>query len=312
MNVTRSTAGAALLAATTLFLTAQAQPKQRAEPAIPAHLAVEQDVVYTTAGDYPLKLDISWRKDLSAPVPAIVQIHGGGWRNGRKSLAAAVRYASEGFVGVSIDYRLSGVAPFPAAVHDCKAAVRWLRANASRYRVDPERIGIHGSSAGGHLVALLGTSGGEPYLEGYGGNEKFSSSVQAVVDHFGPTNFLKMDGPRHRMKHLTPDSPESRFLGGPIVHLPDQVRRADPIAYVDVKDPPILIIHGEQDGTVIINQSELLYAALQKAGVTADFVRVKNADHGYRPNPEGSVIAPPRKEIDARELQWFRKHLRHP
>jgi acetyl esterase/lipase len=287
-----------------------AQRRQQEPLVIPDNITVEQDVVFMNARDYPLTLDIAVPKGLTRPVPAVVHIHGGGFRNGSKSARHAVRYANEGFIGVSINYRLSGVAPFPAGVQDCKAAIRWLRANADKYHIDPDHIGIWGTSAGGHLVAILGTSGGDQYLEGYGGNADFSSDVQAVVDHYGPTDFMKMDGPKHRMKHLVPDSPESLWLGGLITELPDMVRRANPITYVDTNDPPMLIMHGEEDNTVIFNQSELLYAALKKAGAVTKFVPVANAGHGYRPTPEGATIAPSRPEIDAMELEWFRKYLK--
>lgn len=282
-----------------------AQRRQQQPLVVPDNVTLEKDIVYLEAGDYPVTLDIAMPKGLEKPVPAVVHVHGGGFAGGASSPRQAVRYAAEGFIGVSINYRLSGVAPFPAAVQDCKAAIRWLRANAEKYHIDPDQIGIWGTSAGGHLVAIVGTSGGDQYLEGYGGNAEFSSDVQAVVDHYGPTDFLKMEG-----NHLEANSPESRFLGGKITGLPDQVRRADPITYVDKNDPPMLIMHGKDDKTVIFNQSELLYAALQKAGVITKFVPVSNAGHGYRPTPRGATIAPGRPEIDKMELEWFRKYLK--
>ena len=201
-----------------------------------------------------------------------------------------------------------------------RAPEGWLRANAEKYQIDADHIGIWGTSAGGHLVAILGTSGGDPYLEGFGGMPtntslrkyrgkevtfEFSSEVQAVVDHFGPTDFLKMGG-----NHSRPMSAESRFLGGKITGLKEQVRRANPITYVDKDDPPILIIHGRKDKGVIFNQSELLYAALKKAGAVTKLVPVANAGHGYRPTPEGAEIKPSKNEIDAMELAWFREYLR--
>jgi len=246
---------------------------------------------------------------LQSPVPAIIHVHGGAWRAGKKQPRRAVMFAEEGFVGISINYRLSGTAKFPAAVHDCKTAIRWARANANRYHIDPRRIGVTGESAGGHLAALLGTSGGDKYLEGSGEYPGYSSSVQAVVDHFGPVDFLRMEDSPGRMRHLTPDSPESLWLGGPVTELPDMVRRANPITYVDRHDPPTLIIHGERDGIVIISQSELLYDSLKRAGVSVKLVRVKNADHGYHPNPPGSVISPSRKEINRLGINWFRRWL---
>ncbi|OPZ22900.1 MAG: Carboxylesterase NlhH [candidate division BRC1 bacterium ADurb.BinA364] len=206
------------------------------------------------------------------------------------------------------------MAAFPAGVHDCKAAIRWLRANADQYGVDPGRIGVHGSSAGGHLAALLGTSGGDAYLEGDGPNAEFSSAVQAVVDHFGPTDFLRMDDFLQPgwMVHLRPDSPESKWIGGFIAENAEKARLANPIAYVDPADPPILIVHGDKDSTVIFNQSELLFKALSKAGVQTKLVKVSNAGHGYRPVPEGAEISPSREEIAAMEAGWFESLLGRP
>lgn len=237
-------------------------------------MTLEKDIVYLIAGDYGVALDIAEPKRLTKPVPAVVHIHGGGFWGGSKSAHHAVRYAEAGFIGVSINYRLSGVAPFPAAVQDCKAAIRWLRANAEKYQIDADHIGVWGTSTGRHLAAILGTSGGDPYLEGFGGMPtntslrkyrgkevtfEFSSEVQAVVAHFGPTDFLKMGG-----NHSGPTSAESGFLGGKITGIKEQVRRANPITNVDKDDPPILLVHGRKDMGVIFNQSELLYAALKR------------------------------------------------
>jgi acetyl esterase/lipase len=290
-----------------LFMTSGVVLAQEADDH--ADLIVAREVVYASADGYDLTLDIARPRGLSAPVPAIVHIHGGGWRGGKKNINEAEYYAMAGFVGVSINYRLSGVAIFPAGVQDCKAAIRWLRANAAEYRIDADRIGVIGGSAGGHLAALLGTSGGDPYLEGNLGNAEYSSRVQCVVDHWGPTDFLRMDDVPGRIVHLGPDSPEAQWLGGQITGLEEQVKRANPITYIDAADPPVLIVHGEKDPTVIINQSELLYAALQRAGVETEFVRVRNAAHGLKPVPEDALISPARDEIRAMELAWFRRVL---
>ncbi len=183
------------------------------------NIDVEHDVVYAVIDGDSLMLDLAYSKDLSSPAPVIVHIHGGGWRGGRKSTKWAEKFARWDFVGVSISYRLSGTALFPAGVHDCKTAVRWLRAHAEQYSIDP-------------------------------------------------------------------------------------------LTYVDSADPPTLIIHGEKDASVIISQSKLLYDALKRAGVETKFVRVKDADHGYQPNPAGATINPSREEIDALEWQWFERMLR--
>jgi acetyl esterase/lipase len=278
---------------------------------IPINITLEKDVVYSVVDGMDLTLDIAFPSDTKFSLPAIVHIHGGGWRNGAKSTKRALQYANNGFIGVSINYRLSGTAIFPACIHDCKAAIRWLRANAKKYHLDVKKIGVTGNSAGGHLVALLGTSAGDSYLEGNQGNLEFSSAVQAVVDHFGPTDLLRMDDnlPEGAIKHLTPNSPEAQLIGGLITERKEQTNRANPIAYVDANDPPILMIHGEEDRTVIFNQSELLFDALNEAGTITKLVKVMNAGHGYRPYPKDATINPNRKQIDKLELDWFTRHL---
>lgn len=286
-----------------------ARAAQNRTPEIPAGITVERDVVYDARAGHNLTLDIAYPKLRQGRVPAIVHIHGGGWRGGSKRLRQALKYAQRGWVGVSIRYRLSGVAHFPAGVHDCKTAIRWVRAHAERYGVDPERIGAFGQSAGGHLVALLATSGGDDYLEGNGPYGQHPSTVQAVVDHYGPTDFFRMNDQPGKIDHDAAHSPESLWVGGPIAEHPDKVRRANPISYVDAQDPPVLMIHGENDQLVIFNQSELLFQALEQAKVTCKLVRVKHADHGYRPNPRGSVVSPTRAEIEEMEFAWFAQHL---
>jgi acetyl esterase/lipase len=205
---------------------------------------------------------------------------------------------------VSVEYRLTGEAQFPAQIEDCKAAIRWLHANAEEYGIDPERIGVWGHSAGGHLAALLGTSGGVEEFEG-GGDPEQPSHVQAVVDCFGPTDLLRMDDFPGNITHNAPDSPESLLVGGPIQEHPDRVAAANPITYVDAEDPPFLILHGERDRLVPVNQSELLNEALQTAGVDSTFVRVKEAGHGFSGNPD-----PGRREIQAMIQAFFDEHLR--
>lgn len=277
-------------------------------------ITVYKDIVYTVADGHKLKLDIAVPKYLKAPAPAIVDIPGGAWRVINKSVEDALFYAGYGFIGVSITHRTSDIAVFPAAVHDCKTAIRWLRAHAKEYSINPDKIGVTGFSSGGHLAALLGTSGGDPFLEGKGDYPDYSSRVQAVVDHFGPTDFLKMNDTElaDRIDHFAEDSPESLFLGGRLREKVELARLANPIMYVDPEDPPVLIGHGEKDGMVIINQSELLYAALKKAGVPSKFVRVKNADHMYRPYKWDAEVSPTIDEMNRLTIEWFQKWLGTP
>ncbi|MFZ2054672.1 MAG: alpha/beta hydrolase [Candidatus Aminicenantales bacterium] len=278
------------------------------------HIRVEKDVVYAVVDGHTLTLDIAYPDNLIEPAPAIVDIPGGAWRNVRKSAEDAIWYAQQGFIGVSITHRTSDIAVFPAAVHDCKTVFRWLRSQAKKYNINPDKIGVTGFSSGGHLAVLLGTSGRDPYLEGDGGYPEYSSRVQAVVDNFGPTDFLRMNDFRFAdfIDHFDAKSPESLFLGGPIKEKPELAKLANPITYIDPKDPPIWIGHGENDGMVIINQSGLLYEALKKAAVETEFVRVRNADHMYRPSPAGATVSPSVEELNKMAIDWFKKWLGEP
>lgn len=277
-------------------------------------IIIHEDIVYSIADGHELKLDIAVPRYLKAPAPAIVDIPGGAWRAVNKSVEDALFYAKYGFIGVSITHRTSDIAVFPAAVHDCKTVIRWLRAHAKDYNIDPDKIGVTGFSSGGHLAALLGTSGGDAFLEGNGGYQEYSSTVQAVVDHFGPTDFFKMNDSEltDRIDHFAADSPESLFLGGPLREKAEMARLANPITYVDSDDPPFFIGHGEKDGMVIINQSELLHEALVEAGVPTDFVRVKNADHMYRPYKWDAEVKPAVSEMNRMTIEWFQKWLGKP
>lgn len=243
------------------------------------------NLVYTVR-PRPLRLDL-YTPAGTPPFPTIVWVHGGGWQSGDKSLApghAARRQRERGYAVASIEYRLSGEAVFPAQIHDCKAAVRWLRANAGSYGLDTGRFAAWGSSAGGHLVALLGTSAGVASLEDPAqGHASESSVVQAVVDWYGPTQFLLQPAGHHAA-----DSPESRLLGCDIDTCPERVEWASPLTYVDPGDPPFLIQHGTRDGTVDPGQSALLEAALRAAGVPVRLVWLEAAGHG---GPEFSTPA---------------------
>lgn len=273
---------------------------------VPEHIQLDRDLLFDTIDGHELKLDIAYPKKGKEKLPAIVYIHGGGWEMGDKPTDRTLFFAENGFVCVAVQYRLSGVAKFPAAVHDCKTAIRWTRANAEKYGIDSDKIGVIGESAGGHLAALMGTSGGDTYLEGGGPHGEYSSSVQAVVDLFGPTDFARMAQASGTIDHDAADSPESKFLGKPVREVPELVKKANPITYIDAEDPPTLMIHGENDNLVPVQQSELLYSALTQAGVRARLVRVKNAGHGFSPSTQGAVVSPRLEEIEALEVQWFR------
>ena len=259
-----------------------------------------RDLVYARAGAKELALDVYVPEGVAKP-PLVVWIHGGAWRAGSREKPPALFLTQRGFAIASISYRFTQEAIFPAQIHDCKAAIRWLRANAPKYGYDATRIGVWGASAGGHLVSLLGTSGGVKELEGELGPLDQSSSVQAVVDFFGPTDLTQMSKFPSKMDHDAADSPESQLIGGPVQQNKEKAQRANPIAYVGSDDPPFFIVHGDQDPLVPPNQSELLEAALKKAGVPIKFTILPGAGHG------GPQFGMPemRNEIAA----FFAKHL---
>ena len=213
--------------------------------------------------------------DGEAPFPVVIWLHAGGWRFGdRRSAPDLVQYyAADGYAMVSIDYRLSGEAKFPAQVEDVKTAVRWVRAEASRYGFDPARVGLWGSSAGGHLAAIAAFSPAGSFESADCAYPEHSSAVQAVVDCYGPVDFLKLDehraeaaahygGAGSKWKANAADSFESRLIGGPIQEFPERARVANPAAWVSESVPPVLMVHGAEDMDVPAAQSELLYHEL--------------------------------------------------
>lgn len=241
-----------------------------------------EDLEYGRGSGRAMLLDLYLPESTGKPLPLIIWIHGGAWMAGSKNDSSpALRFTTEGYAVAHVGYRLSQEAKFPAQIYDCKAAVRWLRGNAAKYDLDAKRFVAWGASAGGHLVALLGTSGGVADLEGNVNESKESSRVQAVVDWFGPTDFLHIGEPESDLRHNAPDSPESRLIGGPLLENKDKGANASPITYVSKDAPAFLIMHGDRDRTVPFNQSELLYAALKKAGVDATLVPLKGAGHGF-------------------------------
>ena len=256
-----------------------------AQTANPSGPEIERDLVFASPGGKNLKLHLYRPAKSSGPVPVVVLIYGGAWmmRNQMMETPRAKWLANHGYAAAVIDHRLSSEALFPAQINDCKAAVRWLRANAVKFGLDAEHIAAWGDSSGGHLASLLGTAGNVAALEGEAGNTNQSSSVQAVVDFFGPTDFLQMAAhslPRSPLKHDAPDSPESRLIGGAIQENQDKAAQANPIKYVTHDAPPFFIAHGEQDPLVPFNQSELLFEALKAARADVTFYKIAGAGHG--------------------------------
>jgi acetyl esterase/lipase len=274
---------------------------------IPDSVKLVADVPYADTDNVRQRLDLLVPRapKSDTPLPVIVFIHGGAWQQGDRSggLPTLVSYVEGGeYAGVTVGYRLTGEAKWPAQIHDCKAAIRWIRANAATYHLDPDRIGLTGGSAGGHLVALLGTSDSSANLEGdLGKYAGVSTRVRCVVDQYGPSDFLTLDQAPSQVKHDGPDTAVARLLGGAIHARPDVARAASPLTYVSSDDPPFLIIHGTDDPGVPYDQSVRLSTALQKAGVPTLFQTVDGGLHGNFRNPE----------IGRRIRLFFDKYLRN-
>ncbi len=196
-------------------------------------------------------------------------------------VARLIEFAQKGYFCATIEYRLSGEAPWPAQIEDCKCAIRFLRAKADEYGLDPKRIGVWGSSAGGHLVAMLGTAGDQKQFEGKGGWPDQSSRVQAVCDWFGPADLTWAIPREGQGGRAGASNAVVALLGGPGPDLMEKARRASPITYVTPDDPPFLIMHGDQDRLVPISQSEKLRDALKEAKVEVKYQVVEGAGHGF-------------------------------
>lgn len=252
-----------------------------------ATIRLDTGIVFGKGGTTELKLDLAVPQG-EGPFPAILCLHGGGWIGGerQKMRGTIEEMARKGYVAISPDYRLAPRDRFPAQIEDCKAAVRWLRANAAKYRVNPERIGVFGFSAGAHLACLLGVTGKNDGLEGEGGNAEQSSAVQAVVSFFGPTDFTQPVWCKEvREQHLVP------FLGGTADEKADVYRRASPLTYAGKNAPPFLFVHGTDDAIVPIQQSEALAEKLRQAGMSARLIAVDGEGHGWGWSHEHRIVS---------------------
>ncbi len=273
----------------------------RRQSNLPETVQAKLDLPYAGTENPRQRLDLylpRTRKD-DKLLPVVVFIHGGAWlagdkRGGREMLLPLVE--SGDYAGVSVGYRLTGEAIWPAQIHDCKAAIRWLRANAQQFHLDPDKIGVMGTSAGGHLVAMLGTSGDVPALEGtLGEHLTLSSRVTCVVDLFGPTDLLAMGG-----SHNNPNSPESKLVGGAVQDHPKVAREASPNTHISKGDSPFLLIHGTNDNTVPFSQSQLMHDALKAGGIPTTLIPVQGGGHGNFQTAE----------VARRTRQFLDKHLR--
>jgi acetyl esterase/lipase len=245
-------------------------------PKLSEKVEAKRDVVYGKVGDKPLLLDLYKPKEMKGTVPGLIFVHGGSWRGGNRKVYSyyCQHFAEKGYVAATIEYRLSGEAPFPAAIQDVKCAIRWMRANAAKLGVDPNKIGLAGGSAGGHLVLLAAYANtDDPELEGTGGNPGVSSRVQAVIDLYGPVQ-LRASKSAKRSSVLA-------FMGGKSTdEAPELYAKASPFNHLTKDAPPTLILHGTVDELVPIAQSDKLAAKLGELGVPYLYDRQEGWHHG--------------------------------
>ncbi len=267
---------------------------------VPADVVFEKNVEYTNPDDQHLQMNIARPKNGRGPFPAVLCIHGGGFRAGSREgyNALCLTLAQQGFVAATASYRLAPKYQFPAAVHDVKAAVRWLRANAKAYNIDPNRIGVTGGSAGGHLVQFLGVTAGVPEFEGNGGNPEQSSAVTCVVNLYGPSDFTKSYGKSVDAHEVLP-----LWFGGNL----EQERRkhiiGSPLPWVTPHAAPTLLIHGTEDKYVAYEQALWMRDRLQICGVEVELLTLEGAGHGFK----GADAEKSNKAL----LAYFEKRL-HP
>ena len=264
---------ALVLLATFLSLSSRA-----AELAVPDNVTFERDVEYANAGGAKLQLNLARPKDVKGPLPAVLCIHGGGFRAGSREgyNKLCLTLAQRGFVAATISYRLAPAHQFPAAVHDTKAAVRWLRANAARLGIDPTRIGVTGGSAGGHLAQFLGVTAGVKEFEG-ADNSGFSSAVTCVVNVYGPSDFTKSYGKSVDAHVVLP-----MWLGGDVDSARAKHIQSSPLNWVTPSAAPTLIIHGTEDKYVAYEQALWMRDRLTACGVPVELLTLEGAGHGFK------------------------------
>lgn len=287
------------------FIARKMQGATKASRKTPENIDAKLDLPYAATENPRQRLDLYLPKSRKSdkPLPVIVFIHGGGWQAGNKSsgIGNIGPFVSSGdYVGVSVGYRLTNEAQWPAQIHDCKAAIRWIKANAKEYGLDASKIGVWGTSAGGHLVSFLGTSGDVKELEGtLGKHLDQDSKVNCVVNFFGPENFITMVTQESTMDRKTSDYPEALLIGGRVQDKQEAAKAASPTTYVSAGDSAFLTAHGTKDPLVPYAQGQEIDAALKKAGVESLLITMTNGGHGFR-SPE----------LDQRVQQFFDKHLR--
>ena len=268
---------------------------------IPDTVVWEPGIEYSNPDNQHLQINLARPKGGEGPFPAVVCIHGGGFRAGHRDgyNTLCLRLAERGYVAITVSYRLAPKYQFPAAVHDVKAAVRWLRANAGKYHVDPHRIGVTGGSAGGHLAQFLGVTAGVKQFEGEGGHPEQSSAVACVVNVYGPSDFTQSYGKSVDAAEVLP-----LFLGGNV----QQERRrhilASPLYWVTPEAAPTLCIHGTEDKYVAHEQAVWLIDRLKAAEVPAELLTLPGAGHGFKGEDA--------QKADAALFAYFEKQLKAP
>jgi len=254
---------------------------------LPDGIRMERDLAYLPNGDEAQRLDLYLPEITPAtPLPLIVHIHGGGWMGGNKFPCPVVGMVNFGYAVASVEYRFSQKVKFPAQIQDCQAAIRWLRANREKYHLDPEKVGVVGGSAGGHLSALVGTSGGTGTFPPIGGHEDQSDRVQAVCNIFGPADFttvVEQAAADSNVKNIfefnSPKDPYSLLIGAPL-ETTEKSRAVSPVTYISADDPPNLILHGTHDALVPYAQSVQFAAELKAKGVPVWLQTLPGAGHG--------------------------------
>ena len=268
-----------LLTGLLLVLTMTSSLRAQAPAQVPDTVIVEKGIEYANPDDQHLQLNLARPKTGDGPFPAIVCIHGGGFRAGKRESydGLIVRLAEQGYVAITVTYRLAPKYQFPAAVHDTKAAVRWVRANAAKYKIDPSRIGTTGGSAGGHLAQFLGVTAGVKEFEGDGGNPAESSAVACVVNVYGPSDFTKSYGKSVDAAEVLP-----LFLGGNLEKARKLHLKASPLYWVTPVAAPTLCIHGTLDKYVAHEQAVWLVDKMNAAGAEAELLTLEGAGHGFK------------------------------
>ena len=266
---------------------------------LPGDTIIERDIVYATNGDRKMLLDV-YRPKSDKPLPLVIWFYGGAWDWGNKDRSQPlIPMLSRGYAIAGVTHTKSKEEVFPAVINDCRAAVSFLRLNAKRFNLDPKRFGAAGESSGGHLTALLATTSDSNEFMKHPVTHKASSAIQAASPWCGPTDFLKLNEVKASQDYSKKHSAPSRLIGTPIREVPEKCRQANPITYASKGDPPCFIVHGDKDFVVPMNQSELLHAALKKAGVPSTLHVVKGGGHGF------SKITPANNEIVKKVMDFF-------